>query len=229
MARRWSSHGPANRSVLCPGLLLVSFRHHGESRLHNMVVKACTFDVFGTCVDWRTSVVSMLEDEFRKKGHDDRIGDCPKIAQDWRSGYSRYNASVFSGEVPKENVKTIDIVHREILDDLALKYSFRQFFQPQELDDMNLIWHKLIPWPDTPIGIIALKRKCIVSTLSNGNMRLLVDQAKFAGMEWDILLSSELYRSAKPHQDVYLGAAKMLNLRPEEVGIIQDTETSSTD
>lgn len=182
-----------------------------------MTIKACTFDVFGTCVDWRGSVEDMLQKALTDKNQGDRLSEVPKMAQTWRDGYSAYNKSVFQGQIKMEDVEPIDTVHRRLLDDLCVTYSLKSVWTKEELDEMNLIWHRLVAWPDTSPGIEALKKKCIVSTLSNGNMRLLVDQAKFADMRWDILLSSELFRSAKPSPKVYLGACKMLNLAPSEV------------
>lgn len=182
-----------------------------------MAIRACTFDVFGTCVDWRGSVETMFQKQFRAKGLDTKISKVPDLAQAWRDGYSKYNLAVFKGDIPMEKVEVIDVVHRRVLTDIIHQFDLAGIWSSEELDAMNLVWHQLEPWKDTSSGIDDLRRKCIVSTLSNGNMRLLVDQAKYAKMQWDILLSSELFKSAKPDPKVYLGACQMLNLKPDEV------------
>lgn len=186
-----------------------------------MRIKACTFDVFGTCVDWRGSVEAMFADKLSRASLPDgeeRPPDVPQMTQTWRDGYSRYNARMASGEISIDAFETIDVVHRRLLDELVREHGLVGVWTTAELDEMNLVWHRLAPWEDTSRGIAALKRHLIVSTLSNGNMRLLVDQAKFGDLAWDILISSELFKSAKPNPKVYLGACKMLNLEPEEVG-----------
>lgn len=183
-----------------------------------MEIKACTFDIFGTCVDWRGSVEKVLLAEFEKKGLTEQSGKIPEIAQAWRDGYSKYNQRVASGAIASEDVQTIDFVHRQILSDMVKQYSLQSVWTEAELDDLNLVWHRLQPWPDTVEGIKALKQICIVSSLSNGNIRLQVDQAKFSNLQWDVLISSELFKSAKPNPKVYLGACKLLNLKPEQVG-----------
>lgn len=182
-----------------------------------MTIKACTFDVFGTCVDWRGSVEKLLTKELTKKQLTSHLPKVPEMAQTWRDGYSQYNEIVSRGEIAPEQVESIDIIHRRVLNQVMQQYHLESTFTEAELDEINLVWHKLEPWQDTVDGILALKKKCIVSTLSNGNIRLQVDQAKFGNLAWDVLISSELFKSAKPSPKVYLGACKLLNLKPEEV------------
>lgn len=189
-----------------------------------MTIKACTFDVFGTVVDWRGSVELMFKEQFQLKNLQSRIGEIPTLAQTWRDGYSKYNKQMSAGEILQEDFETIDIVHRRLLNDLVNNNNLDGVWTTEELDEMNLVWHKLKPWQDTVVGINALKRVSIVSTLSNGNMRLLVDQAKYGDLNWDILISSELFKSAKPNPKVYLGACQMLNLKPEEVCVHFQTQ-----
>lgn len=183
-----------------------------------MTIKACTFDVFGTCVDWRNTVEDLLHDEMmKKKTAHPHLDNISEIAQTWRNGYAAYNKSVAPGDIPPDRVEIIDVVHWRILDDIVIQYKLESIWTEAELDEINLVWHRLKPLPDLVEGILALKKKCIVATLSNGNMRLQIDQAKFSNLQWDVLISGELFKSAKPNPAVYLGACKLLGLKPDEV------------
>ena len=174
-------------------------------------VKALVFDVFGTVVDWRTSVAREGESLARRKGitHVDWL----EFAYDWRAGYRPSMDRVRRGELPWTR---IDDLHRMILDGLLVKYSIESLTE-DEKRDFNKAWHRLDPWPGSLSGLIRLKQRYIIATLSNGNVALLTNMAKYAGLPWDCILSAELIHHYKPDPEIYLMAADMLDLAPSEV------------
>ena len=168
-------------------------------------VRALVFDVFGTVVDWRSSVAA----EVRALGWP---VDAPAFADAWRAGYAPAMQVVREGRLPWTN---IDGLHRRILDGLLAE---RGLAPPEaEVAELNLVWHRLAPWPDSVAGLQRLKTRYPVCTLSNGNLRLLLDMARHAGLPWDTLFSAELFGHYKPDPEVYLGAARLLDLAPEQV------------
>ena len=174
-------------------------------------VKALVFDVFGTVVDWRTSVAREGESLARRKGitHVDWL----EFADDWRAGYRPSMDRVRRGELPWTR---IDDRHRMILDELLVKYSIESLTE-DEKRAFNKAWHRLDPWPDSLSGLIRLKQRYIIATLSNGNVALLTNMAKYAGLPWDCILSAELIHHYKPDPEIYLMVADMLDLAPSEV------------
>lgn len=173
-------------------------------------VKALTFDVFGTVVDWRGSIIRECEALGRRKG---MIRDWARFADEWRGGYAPAMNLVRKGELPWTN---IDTLHRMVLDRLLSEFEIEELTE-EEKDDLNRAWHRLSPWPDSIAGLERLKTRYVVTSLSNGNVSLLVDMAKNAGLPWDCVLSSELARHYKPDKEVYLMAASLLGLEPDEV------------
>ncbi len=176
-------------------------------------VKALTFDVFGTVVDWHGSIIREGQLLAAKKGYD---VDWAKFAEDWRSGYGPAMNKVRSGELPWTK---IDDLHRMILDDLVEEYNLTGMSE-QELVHFNEAWHRLTPWPDTVSGLNKLKSKYVITTLSNGNVSLLTHMAKNGGLPWDAILSAELSGHYKPDPEAYLKAADLLSLRPEQVMMV---------
>ncbi|MCC9076720.1 haloacid dehalogenase type II [Litorilinea aerophila] len=173
-------------------------------------VKALTFDVFGTVVDWRGSLIRAGEALGRALGV---TVDWARFADDWRAGYGPAMDRVRRGELPWTR---LDALHRMILDDLLVRYNLT-FLDEASRVHLNTIWHRLDPWPDSIPGLTRLRSRYIVATLSNGNVALLVHMAKHAGLPWDCILSAELARHYKPNPEVYLKAAELLDLRPEEI------------
>ncbi|KDR73168.1 hypothetical protein GALMADRAFT_72635 [Galerina marginata CBS 339.88] len=183
-------------------------------------IKALLFDVFGTVVDWRSSVVAELKALGEKHGIDPGT-DWGKFAQEWRNGYLQNTRRIADGGSGPQNV---DTMHREILDDL-LKSSEWSHIGPlwdePTREHINLAWHRLNGrWPDTVEGLHALKKQTIISTLSNGNVRLLVDMAKHAGLPWDMVFSTELFNTFKPNPKAYLEAIRHLSLPPENCAMV---------
>jgi len=172
-------------------------------------VKALTFDVFGTVVDWRGSIIREGEAFGRAKGLD---VDWAKFADSWRAMYQPSLDRVRRGETAWTK---LDDLHRASLDRLLVDFGIRGLTE-DEIDHLNRVWHRLDPWPDTVPGLTRLKTKYVLVTLSNGNVALLVNMAKRAGIPWDAVLGAEVARHYKPQPEAYLTTAEMLGLQPEE-------------
>ena len=170
-------------------------------------VKALTFDVFGTVVDWRGSIIREGEQLGKAKGIEI---DWASFADKWRGGYGPSMARVRSGELPWMK---IDALHRMILDELLKEFEITSLSE-DEKDQWNKVWHRLTPWPDSVSGLGRLRKRFVIATLSNGNVALLTNMAKFGGLPWDCILSAELMKHYKPDPETYLGAADLLGLRP---------------
>ena len=171
-------------------------------------VRALCFDVFGTVVDWHGSIAAEVA----------RLGlpvDGGEFALAWRAGYAPAMQQVRSGALPWTN---IDGLHRRILDGLLAERGLA--LGEEARADLNRVWHRLRPWPDSVAGLARLKAGFTITTLSNGNLSLLVAMAKHAGLPWDAVLSAELFGHYKPDPEVYLGAARLLDLQPHEVMLV---------
>ena len=176
-------------------------------------VKALTFDVFGTVVDWRGSIAREMRALAAKKGL--RV-NANKFADAWRAGYRPAMNRVASGELPWTK---IDDLHRLILEDILVKFRITTLNEAEKTQ-LNRAWHRLKPWPDSVRGLKRLKKQFTISTLSNGNVALLNNMAKNAGLPWDLILSAEIFHHYKPQPEAYLGAAGMLGLQPGEVMMV---------
>ena len=173
-------------------------------------VKALAFDVFGTVVDWRGSVareVAMIAK------HMNIQVDALAFADAWRAGYAPAMDRVRKGELPWMH---IDSLHRMILDAIVEQFGLAQLNDEQR-ENLNKVWHRLSPWPDTVAGLHALKKQFTITTLSNGNFSLLTAMAKNAGLPWDCIVSAELFKHYKPDPETYHGVAGLLNLPIEQV------------
>ena len=164
-------------------------------------VKALCFDVFGTVVDWRGSIAREVDAMFHRDGH--------AFADAWRGRYQPAMEEVRSGRRPW--VK-LDTLHRENL--LAVLAEFEITLGDDEIDHLNRVWHRLDPWPDAVEGLQRLKKRYILATLSNGNVALMVNIAKHAGLPWDVILGAEVAGAYKPSPQAYLGSAALLDLAP---------------
>jgi 2-haloacid dehalogenase len=172
-------------------------------------VKVLAFDVFGTVVDWHGSIV-------REVGALGLPVDPVDFASAWRNGYRPAMARVRSGELPWTR---IDDLHRMILDQVLLDFGISSLSEEQKRD-LNLVWHRLAAWPDSVTGLTRLKRKFTIVTLSNGNLGLLADMAKNAGLPWDLILSAEVFRHYKPDPETYLGVGQTFDLPPEQTMLV---------
>ena len=187
------------------GLMQLSDRVRG--------VRALTFDVFGTVVDWRSSIIREGQELGQRK---QLTVDWAAFADAWRAGYGPAMRRVRSGELPWT---IIDDLHRMILDSLVPQFGLDGLSEA-ELDDLNRVWHRLEPWPDAVEGLTRLRTRFVMATLSNGNLALLVNMAKRARLPWDAVLSAELAGTYKPDLRVYAKAADLLGLTPEEVMMV---------
>lgn len=176
-------------------------------------VQALLFDVFGTVVDWRSSIRDDLADFGAKKGLE---ADWAQFADDWRALYQPAMEEVRSGRRPWT---ILDILHRESLDKLIAKYRFTGLSEADK-DHMNRVWHRLKPWPDAVEGLKMLKSRYIIGSLSNGNVGLLTRMAKFGGLPWDVILGSETARAYKPQPQAYLASAELLNIKPAQLMLV---------
>lgn len=172
-------------------------------------VKAIVFDTFGTVVDWRSSLVGQFEVFGRQRAI---RADWTGLVDAWRGGYEASKDKVRTGAIPWTN---LDALHREALDALIASLGITGL-TPADQDWLNRGWHRLDAWPDAVEGLSRLKRDFMIGPLSNGNVSLLVNMAKHAGLPWDMIFSTELFRRYKPHPDTYLGVGRLLGLEPGE-------------
>lgn len=173
-------------------------------------VKALVFDVFGTVVDWRTSIIRELEAFGAEKGIS---ADWAAFTDDWRGLYQPSMEEVRSGRRPWT---ILDVLHRESLEALLVKYGVTELSEAEK-DHLGKVWHRLTPWPDSMPGLQRLKSRFLIGTLSNGNVGLLAWMAKNAGLPWDVILGAETARAYKPLPEAYLRTADILGLRPEQM------------
>jgi 2-haloacid dehalogenase len=176
-------------------------------------VQALLFDVFGTVVDWRSSIIEDLTGFAGGKGIK---ADWAAFADDWRGLYQPAMDEVRSGRRPWT---ILDALHRESLDKLVGKYGLAGLSEADK-NHVNKVWHRLKPWPDTVEGLQRLKSRYIIGTLSNGNVGLLTRMAKHAGLPWDAVLGAETARAYKPLPQAYLASAELLNLAPAQVMLV---------
>ncbi|KAA0114193.1 haloacid dehalogenase type II [Mycolicibacterium sp. P9-22] len=175
-----------------------------------VVPRALAFDVFGTVVDWRSNIIAELQSFGTHHGLQ---RDWASFADAWRAGYAPAMDRVRRGELPWTR---IDDLHREILIDLLDGVRVDE----AEIDDLNRAWHRLTPWPDSVPGLHRLKQRFVITTLSNGNLSLLTNMAKNAGLPWDCIISAELFGHYKPDPEAYLGCAQLLDVAPDELMLV---------
>jgi len=180
----------------------------------NETLQALVFDVFGTCVDWRGSVIRELEAVGQAKG---LSVDWAAVADEWRrDGYIAGIARIRAGEAP---YATSDTLFRRKLDDLVQKFGIRGL-STGELDHLAYAWRRLDPWPDTVPGLQRLKTRYTISPLSNGTFGGLTAMAKRAGLPWDCIISTDLGKTFKPAPEAYRLASTLLDLQPEQVMLV---------
>ena len=176
-------------------------------------VKALVYDVFGTCVDWRTGVARDAERILKPLGY---TIEWLAFADAWRALYQPTMEEVRSGRQP---YVALDILHRRMLDQIRPRFGLQKI-DSKVADDLNLAWHRLDTWPDVGPGLARLKRRFILAPCSNGNIALMVDLARRNGIPWDAILGADIARDFKPKAAVYLLTAAALNLQPREVMMV---------
>ena len=176
-------------------------------------VQALLFDVFGTVVDWRSSII----EDLGRFGAEKRLkADWAAFTDDWRGLYQPAMDEVRTGRRPWT---ILDVLHRESLETLLVKHGVSGLSEADK-DHINRVWHRLKPWPDTVEGLTRLKSRYIIGTLSNGNVGLLTRMAKNARLPWDVVLGAETGRAYKPLPQAYLASAELLNLQPSQVMLV---------
>jgi 2-haloacid dehalogenase len=175
---------------------------------------ALVFDVFGTCVDWRSSIARESEAIGHKLG---ATGvDWLAFADAWRAQYQPQMETVRSGRRPWT---TLDVLHREALDTLLPAFGLDDMSEADR-NDLTRAWHRLDPWPDVVEGLTRLKIRYIIAPNSNGHIALMVNMARRAGLPWDAILGAEIARAYKPRPEVYLRCAEALGLAPASVMMV---------
>jgi 2-haloacid dehalogenase len=176
-------------------------------------VSVLAFDVFGTVVNWRSSVIAEGAELGKLKGLNI---DWAAFADAWRAIYRPYMDRVGAGILPWTK---LDDLHRQMLEETLNKFAINNLNE-DEKKHFNLVWHRLRPWPDSVPGLSRLKSRFVITTLSNGNISLLTNMAKHAGLPWDCILSAENVRHYKPDPEVYLLVPQLFDLKPEQVMMV---------
>jgi len=178
-------------------------------------IKALLFDVFGTVVDWRGGVARHVGPFL---GRRNMAVDATEFADAWRREYSPAMEEIRSG---RRSFVRLDVLHKENLVKVLRSFGIDiDSVTADELDELNLAWHRLDPWPDSVEGLLRLKRQFIIAPLSNGNIRLMVDMAKRAALPWDAILGAEVVRAYKPSPQVYADTTDILGFSPAEVCMV---------
>jgi 2-haloacid dehalogenase len=170
-------------------------------------VKALFFDVFGTLVDWRSSIAREARAVLEPLGH---TADWLAFADAWRDEYQPGMEEVRAGRIP---FSKLDVLHRRNLDRILPRFAMADLPERAK-SDLNRAWHRLDAWPDVSRGLHLLKRRFLLAPVSNGNISLMVDLARRNGLPWDVILGAEVAGDYKPKPRVYLAAAEALDLPP---------------
>ena len=176
-------------------------------------LKVLVFDTFGTVVDWRSVIIEEGAKLSKAKG---LTVDWAKFADEWRGAYGPSMNRVRNGELPWTK---LDVLHRMSLDTLLTKYNVTQLTEAEKVQ-LNKVWHRGRPWPDSVPGLTRLKKRFTIAPMSNGNISLLTDMAKHSGIPWDCILGAELVRHYKPDPETYMSPVEFFDLTPPEVMMV---------
>lgn len=172
-------------------------------------IQVLAFDVFGTVVDWHGSIAREMAAHYpHVDGH--------AFALAWRAGYQPAMRRVMAGELPWT---LIDDLHRLILDSILPDFGLAHLPEAERAH-LNRVWHRLDAWPDAVEGLMRLKKRFVICTLSNGNLNLLTRLSKRAGLPWDCILSAEVFRAYKPDPRTYGGVAQTFDVLSEQVMLV---------
>jgi 2-haloacid dehalogenase len=209
--RAWAAEAPAASG---PALAPTASREVNEQQRRIAAeVRYLGFDVFGTVVDWRGSVIAEVRELARQKGWS---LDAVAFAEAWRANYAPSRNLVRIGQLPWTD---LDALHRMTLDDLIVRFELDGLTEEEKVD-LNEVWHRLHPWPDAPGGLARLKTRYILSPMSNGNVALLTMMAKFGGLPWDCVMGSDVVRHYKPDREMYLAPCEFFDLEPWQVMLV---------
>nr|UNR78490.1 dehalogenase [Schizophyllum commune] len=183
-------------------------------------VEVLLFDVFGTVVDWYGTIKAELArtgEQYGPSGSE----DWHSFVREWRWKYDEKTDGIAASNFVE--FLTVDEMQRKHLDEILDSPQYAHIGKCWDMDvrdKLNIVWHRLDGWPDSTLGLYALKKDYIIATLSNGNVRLLVNMAKHADLPWDAVFAGDIFGSYKPSPKVYLGAPKLLNLPPERCAMV---------
>jgi len=201
-------------ALVCSGLSMHGSAFAGEAESGPAAgVKVMVFDVFGTVVDCRSSLIAEGQQRGRAKG---LKVDWAAFADAWVSAYVRSVGKVRKRELPWTR---LDALNRMSLDELLGRFKIEGLTEDEKAD-FNRAWERLKPWPDAVEGLTRLRKRFVIAPLSNGNLGLMTNLSKHAGLPWDCILSAELVRRYKPDPEVYLSAAEFFGLKPGEVMMV---------
>lgn len=170
-------------------------------------IKALFFDVFGTLVDWRTSVAREAKSILKPLGYS---LDWIAFADAWRDQYQPGMEEVRSGRIPYTK---LDVLHRRMLQKILPNFGLEKL-NDKELDQLTLAWHRLDAWKDVAPGLARLRQRFLIAPVSNGNVAIMSDLARRNGIHWDAILGADLARDYKPKAVVYLAAVEAFDLKP---------------
>jgi 2-haloacid dehalogenase len=177
------------------------------------MIRALLFDTYGTVVDWRTSVLSELQ---ALVGRETLVLDPVRFLDEWKAVYRQGMDQVNRGEIPWT---TVDAIYRRRLEELLARYGVGSM-TAEEVEALARVWWRLRPWPDAVPGLHRLKRRYIISPLSNASFIGMVELARFTGLPWDCIVTAENARCYKPRPEVYQTAISLLGLRPGEIMMV---------
>ncbi|WMY11794.1 haloacid dehalogenase type II [Paraburkholderia phenoliruptrix] len=177
-------------------------------------IKALAFDVFGTVVDWRSSIAKEVQMALARASIE--VSDPFEFADRWRALYQPSMEACRSGARP---FTRLDVIHREMLDQVLRDYGVSSLPE-SEIQLLALAWRRLAPWPDSVDALTRLKKRYTIVTLSNGNIALMTELAKRASLPWDAILGAEISKTFKPQPQTYLTTADVLGFRPDEVALV---------
>jgi 2-haloacid dehalogenase len=182
--------------------------------MKNNGIKALIFDVFGTVVDWRSSIVNGLKEllPVDLKNH-----ELESFALEWRKGYTEFISDFNKG---LNDWMKVDDIHLKKLTEILESKNILNLLNKNQISEINLLWHKLNPWDDTVYGLKLLKKRYSIGTLSNGNFSLLLNMSKHSNLMWDFILSGDIFLAYKPNKYVYKHACNLLDLNPNEVALV---------
>jgi len=193
-------------------------------------IKALTFDVFGTCVDWRTTVVAEVWASWTSKAESQDLTepareklkslmhqDAEDFAQQWRNSYRKFTSSFVPGETPW---KDVDTHHYDSLILLLQEWGISEAYSDGESRELSLVWHRLVPWTDSIAGLRRLNAKYTTATLSNGNQELLKDLNRMLDDGFQLIFSVADFGAYKPNPLVHDGTVSKLGLPPEHVALV---------
>tara|TARA_B110000438_G_scaffold302960_1_gene362485 strand:+ start:9353 stop:10057 length:705 start_codon:yes stop_codon:yes gene_type:complete len=177
-------------------------------------IKVLIFDVFGTVVDWRSSIINGLKELLPVKL---KIHELESFAIEWRKGYTDFILDFNKG---LNDWMKVDDIHLKKLTEILESKNILNLLDKNQISEINLLWHKLNPWEDTVQGLNLLKKNYSIGTLSNGNFSLLLNMSKHSNLNWDFIFSGDIFLAYKPNKYVYKHACKLLDLNPNEVALV---------